>query len=90
MCEKCSSAGCAFGSTGAAYLSGISAPILVVHGELDSVLILSDSKKIAILIPNAQFKLLPEVGYCANLQDPEIVWTLMSDFLFPAAVQKNF
>ena len=67
---------------GADRLFCIQNPVLVLHGELDQVLPIADSRALADAIPGALFKLLPDMGHCPNLQDPKALWTLIFDFLY--------
>ncbi len=69
---------------GADRLSQILNPVLVLHGELDQVLPIADSRALAEAIPGARFEMLSGMGHCPNLQDPKMLWTLIADFLYSA------
>lgn len=63
-------------------LSQINCPVLVLHGDQDQVLPISDSKELARLIPGAQFETLQGLGHCPILEDPERLWLVIKRFLF--------
>lgn len=60
----------------------ISHPVLVLHGEHDSLLPMKDSEEMASLMKNAQFKVIPGQGHCANVESPEKFVSLVQEFLF--------
>lgn len=63
-------------------LGQIQSSVLVLHGEEDQVLPLSDSRELAQLIPTARFEVLRGLGHCPNLEDPQQLWNHMKSFLF--------
>ncbi len=54
---------------------------LVLHGELDTLLPVEDSKELASLM-KAQFRILPGQGHCANVENPEHFVEVAHSFLF--------
>ena len=62
-------------------LAGISCPTLVVTGEQDAVIPLSESQAYASSIPDAQFVTIPNAGHLSNLEQPDIFLTNISSFL---------
>lgn len=45
---------------------------LILHGQLDHVIPLSDSEKLAGLMPNARLEVVPDAGHCLNVEKPEL------------------
>lgn len=57
-------------------------PTLVLHGELDNILALSESQYMAEIIPQGQFYKIPQQGHCLNLENPKLFKQLLHSFLF--------
>lgn len=51
-------------------LPSVNVPTLVLHGELDQIIPLHDSKELANLMPNAHLEILQQTGHCWNLENP--------------------
>ncbi|MBI4404531.1 MAG: alpha/beta hydrolase [Deltaproteobacteria bacterium] len=62
-------------------LRDISHPVLVLHGEDDSILPLADSKELAEHLPNGQFMLLNGHGHSTNIENPAKLAKIINDFL---------
>lgn len=62
-------------------LGDIKHPVLLMHGEYDTIFPSTDAVRAAELFPNAQLELLPGVGHWAQRDDPETVHALLLDFL---------
>ncbi len=60
----------------------ISTPTLVLHGEHDLLLPIQDSKELANLMKNGQFKVVEGQGHCTNAENPSKFVQIASDFLF--------
>jgi 3-oxoadipate enol-lactonase len=60
----------------------ITQPVLVLHGEHDELLDRNASEKMASLMENARFRIIPGQGHCANVEAPEKFVKLVQDFLF--------
>ncbi|MBC7370477.1 MAG: alpha/beta hydrolase [Bdellovibrionaceae bacterium] len=56
--------------------------VLVLHGEHDQLLSVEESRKMAALIRNAEFRILKGQGHCMNVEAPEKFVKLAQDFLF--------
>ena len=63
-------------------LSSVQHPVLVVHGEKDQLLPMTESEKMAKLFKNGQFQILPGCGHCANIENPKLFTQSVSQFLF--------
>lgn len=59
----------------------IRTPVLVVHGERDIILPMSDSEEMAATIPRAQFYRAPNVGHSMNAEAPAAFADLLLHFL---------
>jgi len=57
-------------------------PVLVLHGEHDSLLPVQDSRELASLMKHAQFSIIPGQGHCTNVENPEKFVAHVHDFLF--------
>ena len=64
------------------YVSQIEQPVLVLHGEEDTLLPLQDSKDMAGLMKNAQFMIIPGQGHCTNVENPQKFVEIADQFLF--------
>ena len=66
-----------------AQLGRISAPTLIVQGEHEQFIARSHAERLAALIPNAQFVLLPGTSHGGPLQDPDGFHRVVSRLLDP-------
>lgn len=62
-------------------LPRVSQPVLILWGEHDIVIPLTDGKKIASLIPNSQFIALPHASHKLPYEDPKSFFYLVHTFL---------
>lgn len=62
-------------------LATITAPALVVAGEADNTLPVSEPERLANELPNAQFALIPACGHLPQLECPTELATLVDDWL---------
>ena len=62
-------------------LSGITAPVLLLAGELDNQAPPKGMKRMADSLPNGQFQELPGVKHMANLEDPALFNAVIDAFL---------
>lgn len=51
-------------------MNQISIPVLILHGEFDTILPLSDSLQLSQLIKNCKFTIVKNHGHCLNVEDP--------------------
>lgn len=65
----------------ASRVPGISAPCLVIHGEADRVIAPEHGRRLAALVPSAELAVLPGVGHCPHVEDPEAFNRLVAGFL---------
>ncbi|MNJ93412.1 Non-heme chloroperoxidase [compost metagenome] len=63
-------------------IKGIAKPVLVLHGEHDTLLPMADSKAMAELMSDAQFQVIPGQGHCTNVENPEKFVNIAQSFLF--------
>ncbi len=59
----------------------ISVPALVIHGELDRVVPVSNGRLLAERLPNAELVVLPEPGHAPMLEEPAAFSALVCGFL---------
>lgn len=64
-----------------ALLARIDRPVLVVAGEEDRTFRVAETRSMADAIPGSLFRVLPQVGHLAALEAPELVNTLIEEFL---------
>ena len=57
-------------------------PVLVLHGEHDSLLPMADSQAMAGLMKNSKFQIIPGQGHCANAENPGAVVEIVDSFAF--------
>lgn len=57
-------------------------PVLVLHGEHDQLLPMSDSKNLATLMKNGHFQIISGQGHCSNIENPKKLADVLSKFLF--------
>jgi 3-oxoadipate enol-lactonase len=50
----------------------IQKPVLILHGEFDTLLPQSESEEFARNIPKGQFEVIPGQGHCCNYENPEM------------------
>jgi 3-oxoadipate enol-lactonase len=62
-------------------LAGISCSTLVIVGEQDALIPLSEVRTYAERIPGAQFITIPNAGHLSNLEQPDIFVAAISSFL---------
>lgn len=62
-------------------LSSITAPTLVMWGEEDALLPVTDGSQFALLIPCAELRVYPKLGHVPMLEDPEAFLTDLRRFL---------
>ncbi len=60
----------------------ITQPVLVMHGELDTLLKKEDSIALANGLPNGKFLELPGRGHSCNVEEPELFVKQMRSFLY--------
>lgn len=57
-------------------------PVLVLHGEHDSLLPMKDSEALARLMTKGQFEVFQGQGHCANVENPKAFVGKIQSFLF--------
>lgn len=62
-------------------LGRIAAPTLVIAGESDAVIPLSDSEPMATSIPSAELVIIPESGHMSAMENPAAVNSAVLRFL---------
>ncbi len=68
-------------------LTDIKMPALVVNGELDRLVPLADTKRVAGLLPNATLEIVPECGHVPQEECPDVVAAMIRGWLGPALAQ---
>lgn len=63
-------------------LKKIHHPVLVAHGEFDTLLPIEKSREMANLLPNGSFLELKGHGHSTNVENPEFFVKTVNDFLF--------
>lgn len=63
-------------------LKKVTVPVKVVHGELDQLLPVEESKKMAQLFQQGQFEILAGCGHCGNIENTKFFVDSMSQFLY--------
>ena len=58
----------------------IEKPCLVLHGDKDETLPMADSKKLAEVLPRAEFRTLENQGHCPNYENPELFVQIVNNF----------
>lgn len=61
-------------------LPNISVPCLIVHGEDDQLISLSDVQAMHAGIPDADLRIIPDAGHLVNLEQPELFNQAVRDF----------
>ncbi|HEY6540598.1 MAG TPA: alpha/beta fold hydrolase [Ktedonobacteraceae bacterium] len=62
-------------------LAGISCPTLVITGQDDALIPLSETQSYAERIPGAQCVVIPNTGHLSNLEQPDVFLASISNFL---------
>lgn len=62
-------------------LKRIEAPALVIHGDSDGSVKLSEALRLRDTLPDARLFVVPDCGHCPNYEYPELVSGLVTDFL---------
>ena len=62
-------------------LGGVRAPALVLWGEQDKIVPVSAGAAYAKALPGAEFKTIPACGHFAEMEQPEALARLVTDFL---------
>ncbi len=55
-------------------------PVMIVHGELDPILPIAESRRLAQVLPNAKFFEAKGHGHSLNIEDPKMFTQLLTDF----------
>ena len=59
----------------------IQKPVLVLHGEFDTLLPQKESEEFARNLPQGQFEVIPGQGHCCNYENPELFVTRLIQFI---------
>lgn len=70
-------------------LGEITQPVLLLHGEHDTIFPVADAHKAASLLPNVQLEILPGVGHWAQRDDPVTVHDHLLGFLAAALEESD-
>jgi pimeloyl-ACP methyl ester carboxylesterase len=62
-------------------LRGITTPFLILDGETEEAIDLNQTKLMAVLMPNAELKLMPGTGHFAMIEQPDEFNTIVMDYL---------
>ena len=62
-------------------LMAITTPFLILDGEKEEAIDLNQTKLMALLMPNAELKLMPDTGHFAMFEQPDEFNTIVMDFL---------
>ena len=62
-------------------LASIRCPTLVITGQEDALIPLSETQSYAERIPGAQYMVIPDAGHLSNLEQPDVFLAAVSDFL---------
>lgn len=63
-------------------LKSIARPVLVLHGEHDTLLPIQDSQDMAALIPDAKFEVIKNQGHCVNAENPSLFAGILNRYLY--------
>lgn len=63
-------------------LKEIPHPVLVLHGEYDSVLPITESERMASQLPNGKFQKVLGQGHCLNVENPDRFTEIVEPFLY--------
>jgi pimeloyl-ACP methyl ester carboxylesterase len=58
----------------------IRCPVLVVWGERDRMVLTSGAEQLAEAIPDARVELIPRCGHCPQIEEPDLLSTLLAEF----------
>ena len=61
-------------------LPGISAPTLLVWGDLDTATPISDARKMEAAIPNAGLAVIPGTGHFSFVENPALFGRIMASY----------
>jgi pimeloyl-ACP methyl ester carboxylesterase len=61
-------------------LAGIRCPVLVVWGERDRMVSYSGAERIVSALPKTEVELLPRCGHCPQIEEPDRLAELLSEF----------
>ena len=62
--------------------SKIEHSVMILHGEHDLLLPISESQAMSALMKNAKFEMIPGQGHCTNAENPELFVELVESFAF--------
>jgi pimeloyl-ACP methyl ester carboxylesterase len=62
-------------------LKSIQTPFLILDGEKEEAIDLNQTKLMALLMPNAELKLMPDTGHFAMFEQPDEFNTIVMDYL---------
>ena len=62
-------------------LRSLRQPVLVLHGEHDTLLAKAESRQLASLLPNGRYLELAGCGHCGNIEAPEAFAQVLKEFL---------
>jgi pimeloyl-ACP methyl ester carboxylesterase len=62
-------------------VSSIQKPVLVLHGEFDTLLPRKDSEDFARHLKKGQFEIIPQQGHCCNFENPELFTQRLQKFI---------
>jgi pimeloyl-ACP methyl ester carboxylesterase len=63
------------------WLHGIAVPTLIIHGQQDQLIPLTEAETMHQHIPNAELYAVPAAGHMPNLEQPELFNDLVAEFL---------
>jgi pimeloyl-ACP methyl ester carboxylesterase len=64
-------------------LMAITTPFLILDGETEEAIDLNQTKLMALLMPNADLKLMPGTGHFAMFEQPDEFNAIVMDYLAP-------
>lgn len=70
------------GFSASAEISKVQNPVLVLHGEKDVLLSMDESRKLASMMKNGRFEIIPGQGHCTNAENPVLFAQTISKYLF--------
>lgn len=62
-------------------VAAVQHPVLVLHGEVDGILPIADSRELASLLSHGRFEELKGCGHCANVENPMLFVERLESFL---------
>ena len=57
-----------------------SCPVLVVWGERDRMVVTSGAERLAEAIPAARVELIPRCGHCPQIEEPDLLGRILTEF----------